>query len=68
MFRSFGPLEIIVIVGVLFLLFGATRLPQIGHSAGKSLLEFKRGLTGHGIVGRLSADDKFRKQPRQSQH
>ena len=50
MFRSFGPVEILLILGVVLLLFGATRLPQIGNSLGRGLREFKNGITGTGSV------------------
>jgi sec-independent protein translocase protein TatA len=42
-FMSPGPLEIIVILLVVLLLFGAKRLPELARSLGKSLNEFKRG-------------------------
>ena len=34
-----------LIVGVVFLLFGAKRLPEVGASIGKGIREFKRSLT-----------------------
>ena len=41
---SFGTTEIILIVAVLFLLFGATRLPQLAKSLGQSRKAFKDGM------------------------
>lgn len=41
---SFGTTEIILVVVVLFLLFGATRLPQLAKSLGQSKKAFKEGL------------------------
>jgi len=38
-----GPFEIIVILFIILLLFGAKRLPGLARSLGKSLQEFKRG-------------------------
>jgi sec-independent protein translocase protein TatA len=38
-----GPFEILVILIVAILIFGK-RLPEIGRSMGKSLVEFKKGL------------------------
>lgn len=38
-----GPFEIIVILFIILLLFGAKRLPGLARSMGKSLQEFKRG-------------------------
>ena len=39
-----GPTELVVIVLVIFLLFGATRLPQLAKSLGQSKRAFKEGL------------------------
>jgi sec-independent protein translocase protein TatA len=41
---NFGTTEIILIVAVLFLLFGATRLPQLARSLGQSRKAFKEGM------------------------
>lgn len=41
---SLGTTEIILIVAVLFLLFGATRLPQLAKSLGQSRKAFKEGM------------------------
>jgi sec-independent protein translocase protein TatA len=39
-----GTTEIILIVAVLFLLFGASRLPQLAKSFGQSRKAFKEGM------------------------
>ena len=39
-----GPTEMVVIVLVIFLLFGATRLPQLAKALGQSKRAFKEGL------------------------
>ena len=41
---NFGTTEILLIVAVLFLLFGATRLPQLAKSLGQSRKAFKDGM------------------------
>jgi sec-independent protein translocase protein TatA len=43
MFNNFGMPEILVILFVILLLFGAKRLPDLARSLGKSLREFKKG-------------------------
>ena len=44
MLGSIGPGEIMIIVFVILLLFGAKRLPELAHSVGKSLAEFKHAV------------------------
>jgi sec-independent protein translocase protein TatA len=41
---GFGTTEIILIVAVLFLLFGATKLPQLAKSLGATRKAFKDGM------------------------
>ncbi len=44
-----GPLgfwEILIILVVLLLLFGAKRLPEMGRSLGRGMREFKEAVTG----------------------
>jgi sec-independent protein translocase protein TatA len=41
---NFGTTEIILVVAVLFLLFGASRLPQLAKSLGQSRKAFKEGM------------------------
>lgn len=42
---NIGATELILIVVVILLLFGAKRLPEIGRSIGKGIREFKKGVT-----------------------
>lgn len=44
-FGNLGFMEILLILVVVLLLFGARRLPEIGSSFGKSIREFKKGIT-----------------------
>jgi sec-independent protein translocase protein TatA len=39
-----SPQELLLVVAVIFLLFGATRLPQLAKSLGQSKRAFKEGL------------------------
>ena len=41
---NLGPTEVLIIAAVIFLLFGATRLPQLAKSLGQSKRAFKEGL------------------------
>src|SRR5262249_49181267 len=45
MFPQLGVMEMIVVMGVAVLLFGK-RLPEVGRSLGKGIIEFKKGLRG----------------------
>lgn len=38
-----GPTELIIILVVFVMLFGAKKLPELSRSIGKSISEFKRG-------------------------
>lgn len=42
---NLGFTEIMLIVVVVLLLFGAKRLPEVGASIGKGIREFKRSIT-----------------------
>ncbi len=41
---SIGPVEIILFLVVLLLLFGSTRLPKLARSVGQASKEFKAGI------------------------
>jgi sec-independent protein translocase protein TatA len=61
---NLGFTEIMIIVVVVLLLFGAKRLPEVGASIGKGIREFKRSLTDtqEAIMGN---DDQRNLPPRQ---
>lgn len=40
-----GPMEMVIILMIALLLFGR-RLPEVGKSLGKGIVEFRRGLKG----------------------
>ena len=50
-FSSVGVWEILILMAVLMMLFGTSRLPQMGRSLGRGLREFKDsvGVTGQEI-------------------
>jgi sec-independent protein translocase protein TatA len=45
MFPNLGPMELMIVMGIAVLLFGK-RLPEVGRSLGKGIVEFKKGLNG----------------------
>ncbi len=51
-------MEILLIMAVLLLLFGASRLPQLGSSLGSAIRNFKRGFGGEGEDAPAQGDKK----------
>ena len=45
MFSNIGMTEILVILVIVLLLFGAKRIPEIAGSMGKGITEFKRNMS-----------------------
>jgi len=43
-----GIQELLIILLIALLLFGAARLPEIGRALGKAMSEFKKGMHGEG--------------------
>ena len=50
-----NPLHIAFLLVILLLVFGAKRLPEMGHSLGAGLRGFKDSLTGETHVSQLSS-------------
>ncbi len=51
---SIGPLELIVVLIILLVIFGPKRLPGLGRSLGTGMREFKDSITGD---SKRDADD-----------
>ena len=43
---SLGPTELIIILVIVLLIFGAGKMPQIGGAMGKAIRNFKSGISG----------------------
>ena len=43
---SFGPAELLIVLAIVLLLFGSTKLPQLARSLGQASREFKGGQDG----------------------
>jgi len=41
-----GPLELIIVLVIIVVVFGIGRLPEVGGGLGKGIHEFRRSLTG----------------------
>jgi sec-independent protein translocase protein TatA len=51
-----GPLELVVILAVILIIFGVGKLPQVGGAIGHGLREFRKG--------QLGEEDKEEVQPK----
>jgi sec-independent protein translocase protein TatA len=71
MFPQLGVMEMMVVMGVAVLLFGS-RLPEVGRSLGKGIIEFKKGLRGIedelDFSGSSTTSRKADDRPRASDH
>jgi sec-independent protein translocase protein TatA len=52
-----GLPELIIILSVVFLLFGANKLPKLGGAIGESIKNFKKGIKD-------SSDDQAKNEPK----
>lgn len=43
---NIGPLEIVIVLVIVLLIFGPKRLPDLGRSLGSGMREFKDSVTG----------------------
>jgi sec-independent protein translocase protein TatA len=46
MMPNVGPLEIVVVLIIALIVFGPKKLPDLGHSLGKGIREFKGSISG----------------------
>lgn len=44
MFGSFGPMELLLILAIVVVIFGASKLPQLGKGLGEGISNFRDGL------------------------
>ena len=44
---DFSPVQLLIVLAIVLLVFGAKRLPEIGRNLGSGAREFKDGITGH---------------------
>ena len=53
-----GTTELLVVLGIVIVLFGARRLPELGSGVGKAIRNFKAGLSGKDEVDVTPAKDE----------
>ena len=44
-FQSIGPLELLIVLGIVLMIFGPKRLPALGRQLGAGMREFKDSIT-----------------------
>jgi sec-independent protein translocase protein TatA len=44
---SFGPSELLIVLAIVLLLFGSTKLPTLARSLGQASQEFRSGAAGN---------------------
>ena len=45
---SMGGMELLIILAIILLFFGAKRVPELGRSLGNGIREFRKGTAGSG--------------------
>ena len=69
MFRQLGPTEILIILGIVVLLFGGKKLPELARGSGRALRIFKTEVKGmeddDQSPSALEAADVAEKKPEQ---
>ena len=63
MLKGFGAMELLIVMGILLLMFGAAKLPALGKGLGQGISEFKKGFGGGS-----KDDDEDEKQKVVSHH
>ncbi len=54
---NFGPMELVILLVIVLVLFGPSRLPGLGKSLGDAIRGFKKGMDG--------SDEKDAQAPRE---
>lgn len=49
MFQQIGPMELIIILVIVMLLFGVGRVGKIGRELGTAISEFRKGMRDDGM-------------------
>ncbi len=54
----FGTQELLIVFGIVVVLFGARRLPELGSGVGKAIRNFKSGISGKDEVDVTPKNDE----------
>ena len=61
-FQSIGPLELLIVLGIVLVIFGPKRLPGLGRQLGAGMREFKDSITKKADDDEDDADDGGRRE------
>jgi sec-independent protein translocase protein TatA len=56
-FQNIGPLQVIIILVIILLLFGVGKLPQVGKGMGQAINEFRSALGDKNDKSERESDD-----------
>ena len=55
---SVGPMELLILLSIILLLFGAKRIPELAKGLGTGIREFKKGTSGQDEKNELNEKEK----------
>ena len=53
-----GTTELMIVLGIVIVLFGARRLPELGSGVGKAIKNFKAGISGQDEIDVTPKNDE----------
>jgi len=59
-FETIGPLELLIVLGIVLVIFGPKRLPGLGRQLGSGMREFRDSIRNKGDADDSDADDTRR--------
>ena len=59
-FETIGPLELLIVLGIVLVIFGPKRLPGLGRQLGSGMREFRDSIRGKSEADDSDADDTRR--------
>ena len=59
-FETIGPLELLIVLGIVLVIFGPKRLPGLGRQLGSGMREFRDSIRSKGDADDSDADDTRR--------
>ena len=60
---SMGGMEILIVLAIILLFFGAKRVPELGRSLGRGIREFRQGTAGVGNEDQVRDGDSDGEKP-----